>query len=187
MEIFLQQLLTSVWHTFSVEVVGPGMSSIVVVGPGMSSIVVVGPGMSSIVVVGLGMSSVVVVGPGMSYSDIIINSTSVLGHHCIVITTTICSPLPSAHHLTWCYSYCSYCGCVLESSFGLPVLRHHSLWLTWSSTSTLAKWWSSLALGTQQSEFSEGPMEMQCVILPNFSLHKETNGPELYIIGHIEF
>ena len=76
------------------------MSSIVVVGPGMSSIVVVGPGMSSIVVVGLGMSSVVVVGPGMSYSDIIINSTSVLGHHCIVITTTICSPLPSAHHLT---------------------------------------------------------------------------------------
>ena len=178
MEIFLQQLLTSVWHTFSVEVVGPGMSSIVVVGPGMSSIVVVG----------LGMSSVVVVGPGMSYSDIIINSTSVLGHHCIVITTTICSPLPSAHHLTWCYSYRSYChGCVLESSFGLPVLRHHSLWLTWSSTSTLAKWWSSLTLGTQQTEFSEGPIEMQCVILPNFSLHKETNGPKFFIIGHIEF
>ena len=30
-------------------------------------------------------------------------------------------------------------------------------------------------------------MEMQCVILPNFSLHKETNGPEFFIIGHIEF
>ena len=85
------------------------------------------------------------------------------------------SPLPSAHHLTWCYSYCPYChSCVLESSFGLPVLRHHSLWLTWSSNSTLAKWCSSLALGTQQTEFSEGPIEMQCVILPNFSLHKET-------------
>ena len=109
-------------------------------------------------------------------------------HHQYSSTRTpLWSPLPSAHHLTWCYSYCPYChSCVLESIFGLPVLRHHSLWLTWSSNSTLAKWCSSLALGTQQTEFSEGPIEMQCVILPNFSLHKETNGPEFFINGHIE-